>query len=49
MACDRICVLDHGKIVEQGDHRELMQLDGLYATMSKQQLQPDAPVLTQAA
>jgi ABC-type multidrug transport system fused ATPase/permease subunit len=50
MACDRICVLDHGKIVEQGDHRELMQLDGLYAAMSKQQqLQPDAPVLTQAA
>ena len=49
MGCDRICVLDHGKIVEQGDHRELLRLDGIYAAMSKQQLDPNASGLTQAA
>jgi ABC-type multidrug transport system fused ATPase/permease subunit len=49
MGCDRICVLDHGKIVEQGDHRELMSLGGIYAAMSKQQMDPNPSPLTQAA
>ncbi|MGW7482990.1 ABC transporter ATP-binding protein [Nonomuraea muscovyensis] len=30
---DRIYVLDHGKIIEQGDHDTLMALDGLYADL----------------
>ncbi|WP_219462237.1 ABC transporter ATP-binding protein [Nonomuraea rhizosphaerae] len=30
---DRIYVLDHGKITEQGDHDTLMSLDGLYADL----------------
>ncbi|MDP4502143.1 ABC transporter ATP-binding protein [Nonomuraea turcica] len=30
---DRIYVLDHGKVVEQGDHATLMSVDGLYADL----------------
>ncbi|MFB4277167.1 ABC transporter ATP-binding protein [Nonomuraea sp. MTCD27] len=30
---DRIYVLDHGQITEQGDHDTLMSLDGLYADL----------------
>ncbi|MEU6714457.1 ABC transporter ATP-binding protein [Nonomuraea sp. NPDC046802] len=30
---DRIYVLDHGKVIEQGDHDTLMALDGLYAEL----------------
>jgi ATP-binding cassette subfamily B protein/subfamily B ATP-binding cassette protein MsbA len=36
---DRILVLDRGKIVEQGRHSELMQLDGLYASLYRQQME----------
>lgn len=31
--CDRILVLDHGKLVEEGSHAQLMERNGLYATM----------------
>ncbi len=31
---DRIYVLDHGEITEQGDHATLMSLDGLYTLQS---------------
>ncbi|MFI7443531.1 ABC transporter ATP-binding protein [Nonomuraea indica] len=30
---DRIYVLDHGKIIEEGDHATLMSLNGLYAEL----------------
>nr|WP_225445708.1 ABC transporter ATP-binding protein [Paenibacillus arenosi] len=30
---DLILVLDQGRVIEQGNHRELMQMGGLYATM----------------
>ena len=34
---DRILVMDDGLLVEQGNHAELLQLNGRYATMFKQQ------------
>lgn len=30
---DKIYVIDNGKIIEQGDHKSLMKLDGQYATL----------------
>ncbi len=37
--CDRILVLQDGKIAESGTHRELIERNGLYATMYRQQAQ----------
>ncbi len=36
---DRICVLEHGSVVELGSHAELMALGGRYATMFNLQAQ----------
>ncbi len=36
---DRICVLEHGKVVELGSHDELMALGGRYCTMFELQAQ----------
>ncbi len=35
---DLICVLDHGRIVEQGSHEELMRIGGAYADLYERQL-----------
>jgi ATP-binding cassette subfamily B protein len=32
-AADLVVVLDHGKVVEQGTHQELMRADGHYAEL----------------
>jgi ATP-binding cassette subfamily B protein len=37
MACDLICFVENGKIVEQGTHDELMMYNGKYAQMVKLQ------------
>ncbi len=38
---DRILVLHHGRLVEQGSHRELLRLDeGIYRTLYNLQTVP---------
>jgi ATP-binding cassette subfamily B protein len=36
-AADRIIVLDHGQIVEEGTHKMLSTADGLYARLARLQ------------
>lgn len=36
---NRIFVMDHGRLVEQGSHGELMGKNGLYASMYNRQAQ----------
>jgi len=36
--CDNIIVLDHGNIAEQGSHQQLLELNGIYASMYTKQL-----------
>ncbi|MDC0039428.1 ABC transporter ATP-binding protein/permease [Gammaproteobacteria bacterium] len=33
--CDRILVLNHGRLVEEGSHQALMDIDGLYARLCR--------------
>ena len=39
MDADQIIVMDHGRIVERGAHRELLARDGTYAHLWNLQLQ----------
>jgi len=37
LSADVILVIDHGRLVEQGNHAQLLALNGLYATLYRQQ------------
>jgi ATP-binding cassette subfamily B protein len=39
LSCDRIIVLDHGKVVEEGTHASLVAAGGLYARLARLQFQ----------
>ena len=36
--CDKIIVIDHGKIVESGTHQELVNLNGKYKELMEKQM-----------
>ena len=38
MNCDRIFVLDHGKIVEEGNYEQLMALGGMFYELARRQI-----------
>jgi ABC-type multidrug transport system fused ATPase/permease subunit len=44
---DRICVIDKGTVLEQGDHEELVAKGGIYASMVTKQLSKRADLLDQ--
>jgi ATP-binding cassette subfamily B protein len=39
LSCDRITVMDHGRIVEEGTHASLVAKDGLYARLARLQFE----------
>jgi ATP-binding cassette subfamily B protein len=41
LAADQILVLDRGRLVEQGTHHDLLERDGLYATLYQHQFQTE--------
>ena len=45
---DQILVMDHGKIIERGSHRELLALNGAYARMWTLQQEQEARTVTEA-
>ncbi|MFG6355928.1 MAG: ABC transporter ATP-binding protein/permease [Acetatifactor sp.] len=36
-SCDKVFMLENGRLIEEGSHRQLMELDGSYAQMYKKQ------------
>jgi len=49
LAADRIFVVDHGRVVDSGSHQELLERDGLYASLYRTQFAAAAPAGASAA
>jgi len=49
LKCDRILVLDGGRIIEAGTHDELVATNGLYARLARLQFETGAAALDVAA
>jgi len=49
LKADRILVMDHGRIVEEGTHQSLVRQGGLYAKLARLQFDDGADELTAAA
>jgi len=47
MHADRILFLEHGQIVEQGSHEELLKLGGRYSDLHELQMRPSAEMLSE--
>ena len=44
MDADHILVMEEGKLVEQGQHHELLELDGVYSRLYNTQFNPSRTV-----
>jgi ATP-binding cassette, subfamily B, bacterial len=49
LAADQILVLDHGRLVEQGTHAELLAVGGLHAQLFQRQFQAQEPAVASSA
>jgi ABC-type multidrug transport system fused ATPase/permease subunit len=41
---DLICVMEQGRILERGNHQELLKRNGRYTSLWRQQIQQPKPV-----
>ena len=44
---DSICVIDEGRVLEQGNHEELVSKGGIYASMVEKQIKKKADLIDQ--
>ena len=49
LSADQILVLDEGQVVERGRHEELLALDGLYASLYREQFREDPSLVATGA
>ena len=47
VGADNICVIDEGRVLEQGNHEELVSKGGIYASMVEKQIKKKADIIDQ--